>query len=157
MNLEISIENDQWNKYDLSAIAETCASSVFSHLHLNNENVEICFLFTDDETIQDLNFRYRNKNVPTNVLSFPADSIKQRVDTRPIILGSVAISFETTSRESCEQNKPFEHHLYHLIVHSLLHLLEYDHIDDESAEIMETLEIEILRGLNIPDPYKQKE
>lgn len=71
----------------------------------------------------------------------------------PVLLGDVILAFQTVEREATEQGKPLASHLTHLVAHGVLHLLGYDHIDDDEAEIMERLETEILSGLGIPDPY----
>ncbi|GHU12866.1 endoribonuclease YbeY [Alphaproteobacteria bacterium] len=166
MNLEISVECDGWSRCDVKSITGRCVSAVFSELKLNHYNVEICFLFTDDEELQILNNTYRGINKPTNVLSFPADSIDNASEDYCIddendgkhcsnwcVLGSIAMAYETIDRESTEQEKSFDDHLMHLVVHGVLHLLGYDHSDSSDAGQMETLEVEILSGLNVANPY----
>ncbi|MDR2681752.1 MAG: rRNA maturation RNase YbeY [Holosporaceae bacterium] len=174
MNLEISVEYDPWSRCDVKSIADECVSAVFSELKLNHYNVEICFLFTDDEELQILNKTYRGVDNPTNVLAFPADSIDniegdhqeeshqeyQEYDEDSAtcccnlcILGSVALAYETIEREAREQKKIFDDHLRHLVVHAVLHLLGYDHIGSSDAEQMENLEIKILSHLSIANLY----
>jgi probable rRNA maturation factor len=88
------------------------------------------------------------------VLSFPALQPTGDVpDDMPRMLGDIAIAYETTRREADEEAKPFEHHLSHLAVHGFLHLIGYDHENDDDAEAMEALERDILAQLSIPDPY----
>lgn len=123
---------------------------------------EINILLTDDETIQKLNKSYRNIDKPTNVLSFPSlereeisDFIKGDKSQTPIILGDVALAFQTIQAESLKQKKSFDHHLVHLVVHGILHLLGFDHEKDDDAEVMESLEIEILSSFMIPNPYQE--
>lgn len=110
------------------------------------EYCEVSIVLTDDHHIQQLNSDYRDKDKPTNVLSFPQDE-----DT---MLGDIIIALETIQREAEEQNKSFDNHLKHMLVHSVLHLLGYDHMTPEEAKEMETLEIEILAALNIKNPYE---
>ena len=123
-------------------------------------SLELSFLFTDDSHIQDLNRNFRGKDSPTNVLSFPdtAISLGNLEDARrfgdPLLVGDVALALQTITREADEQKKSFSHHLTHLIVHGILHLAGYDHLDDEEAEEMESLEIEILAKMSIDNPYK---
>ena len=74
----------------------------------------------------------------------------------PIILGDIALAFETIQKESLGQKKLFEHHLLHLTVHGILHLLGFDHKQDEDALVMESLEIKILSSLMIPNPYEER-
>lgn len=124
---------------------------------------EISVLLTDDATIQELNRTYRGYDKPTNVLAFPSLEpqaisdlgIPQNIQG-PLILGDVALAFETIQRESLSQKKPFEHHLAHLTVHGILHLLGFDHNQDNEALTMESLEIKILSSLMIPNPYQEQ-
>jgi probable rRNA maturation factor len=105
-------------------------------------------LLTDDETVRDLNARFRDKDKPTNVLSFPAPRNPQGH------LGDIALAYGTCAREAEEQGKPLAHHLQHLVAHGVLHLLGYDHMSDDEAEAMEGLERVVLAGLGVPDPYQ---
>ncbi|MDR2268306.1 MAG: rRNA maturation RNase YbeY [Holosporaceae bacterium] len=163
MNLDVCVEYDPWSRSDVKAITDECVMAVFAELKLNHYNVEICFLFTDDKELHVLNKTYCGIDNPTNVLSFPADSLAD-IPTddeyddndcycNSCILGSVAMAYETIERESVEQGKAFEEHLKHMIVHSVLHLLGYDHSNPPQAERMEQLEIKILGDLNIANPY----
>lgn len=99
---------------------------------------------------QALNRDYRGKNKPTNVLSFPAE-LPPGINLP--LLGDLAICAEVVAQEATAQNKPLTNHWAHLVVHGVLHLLGYDHIDDHDAERMEVREVTILDGLGIPDPY----
>ncbi|MBQ7673989.1 MAG: rRNA maturation RNase YbeY [Alphaproteobacteria bacterium] len=166
MNLEISIEYEPWNKSNIRSIVNNCVNAVFSELNINHYNVEICFLFTNDEEVRVLNRTYRGIDKPTNVLSFPADNIDDiesdcgdvcGCDTfgcNTCVLGSVALAYETLEREIVDTSVSFDDHLRHLVVHSVLHLLGYDHIGETEAEQMESLEIKILKSLNVADPYQ---
>ena len=119
------------------------------------DNVEISLVFADDAVIQDLNKGYRDKDRPTNVLSFPQIDWDEPDMPFPMVhLGDEIFAFETIELESEEQEKSFVDHTTHLIVHGLLHLCGYDHIKKDEAEIMEALEIEILEGLGINNPYQ---
>ena len=117
-------------------------------------NAELAVMLTDDGGIRTLNSNWRGVDKPTNVLSFPAlQPTGELPDDMPRMLGDIAIAYETTRREAGEEDKPFENHLSHLAVHGFLHLIGYDHEDDDDAEAMEALEREILAQLGIPDPY----
>ncbi len=128
---------------------------------------EVTVVLTDDPAIQKLNRDWRNKNRPTNVLSFPTiihlaePRLEWTVPTpnavpRPLLLGDIFIAYETTKREALAGRKPFAHHLAHLAVHGYLHLVGYDHQSDRDAETMEAMETTILARLNVPDPYARE-
>jgi probable rRNA maturation factor len=102
-----------------------------------------------------LNRRWRGTDAPTNVLAFPAaDPTVATPLGAPLLLGDVVLAFETTHREAAEQEKPLAAHLRHLVVHGVLHLLGYDHVDDADATTMEEREIAILAELGVPNPYR---
>ena len=115
-----------------------------------NIDGEICIKIIDEAESQDLNHTYRGKDQPTNVLSFPAD-LPDFVESD--YLGDLAICAAIVISEATEQNKPINAHWAHMSIHGILHLLGYDHIEDEEAEEMEALEVEILGGMGIADPY----
>ena len=108
----------------------------------------IAIVLTDDSAIQALNRQWRDRDEPTNVLSFPA----RAGPAAESHLGDIVIAFQTVKREAEAEHKPFAHHLAHLAVHGYLHLLGYDHDSDRKAEAMEQFEARILRRLGIPDP-----
>ncbi|MDV3252438.1 rRNA maturation RNase YbeY [Devosia sp. BK] len=111
---------------------------------------EISVLLTDDEEQRDLNAQYRGKDSSTNVLSFP-----QIEPFGPVfgILGDITLARETLIREAEEQGTSLEDHFTHLVVHGFLHILGYDHLEEDEALKMEGLETQILAGLGIADPY----
>jgi probable rRNA maturation factor len=116
---------------------------------------EVSVLMCDDAVIAALNARWRDRDEPTNVLSFPAPP---GGDTdAPAHLGDIAIACETVVREAREQGLSVAQHLAHLAVHGFLHLLGYDHGTDGEAERMERLERDILASLGIPDPYAARD
>lgn len=120
--------------------------------------IELSVFFCNDSEIQNLNLQFRGKNCSTNVLSFPqfepfSKALAMTADKEPIYIGDIAASAATINAESIEQGKPFSHHLNHMIVHSILHLMGFDHIDDSDAMEMENIEISILQGFGIANPY----
>lgn len=117
--------------------------------------VELSIVLADDETVRGLNRDWRGKDQPTNVLSFAAldDEDAPIVEGAPLLLGDVILAFETCAAEAAEQDKPLADHFSHLVVHGVLHLLGYDHMDDDEAEEMESLETTLLAALGVPDPY----
>ncbi|ETO91671.1 MAG: putative metalloprotease [Candidatus Xenolissoclinum pacificiensis L6] len=119
-------------------------------LNLLNHKYPISLFLTDDPTIQSVNFQYRNKNSPTNVLSF---SYLEENDLSYVeiqnLSGEIILSFDTLKRESHEYNIPFDHHATHMLVHGILHILGYDHTNLAEQQLMEKKELEILSYLNI--------
>lgn len=113
----------------------------------------LSILLTDDAEMRKLNAGWRAKDKPTNVLSFPAESAIDPAKP-PAYLGDIALGLATCKREAREQKKVFADHVAHLTVHGVLHLLGYDHMDDDQAEAMEPLETAILATMGIADPYK---
>ena len=114
---------------------------------LKSRHVNLTFITKNE--IKELNSKFLNKNQPTNVLSFP--STGSDFDER--LLGDIAICPEIISNEADDQNKDRQNHLFHIILHSLLHLVGYDHQEDSSAEKMESIEIEALKKIGIANPY----
>ena len=141
MIIDISRQSELWDVTDdFVGQAVNAALSGFEV-----EETELSVVLADDAFVQNLNRDYRDKDKPTNVLSFPQDTP---------MLGDVVLAYETVKREAEEQDKGFEDHLAHLLVHGVLHLLGYDHEDDKQAEEMEALEVEILSRLSIKNPYE---
>ena len=120
-----------------------------SDLINNNKKNSVSLSFAGDKKIIELNNLYRQKKMPTNVLSFP--SLTERKNE--IFLGDIIFSAETIFREAKRDKKSFHDHLIHLFIHSVLHLLGYDHQTQDKAKIMERLEIKILETLKINNPY----
>lgn len=113
---------------------------------------ELSLALTDDAEVQVLNKAYRGKDGPTNVLSFPGDSLPQTAG-QPYQLGDVVLAQGVCAREATAQGKSLADHLGHLVVHGVLHLLGQDHESEAEATRMEALEVRILAGLGIADPY----
>jgi len=113
---------------------------------------ELSVRLVDEVESQTLNCDYRQKNKPTNVLSFSAD-LPEFVDVP--LLGDLIICAPVVAREAIEQHKKNDDHWAHMIIHGTLHLLGYDHIDENDATIMETIETEVLETLGIACPYAE--
>ena len=117
------------------------------------EEPELTVRIVDEEESQQLNFEYREKDKPTNVLSFPFDAPPHV----PIpLLGDLVVCKQVVANEAVEQKKTSEAHWAHMIVHGCLHLLGFDHIEDEEAEEMEGIERVVLAELGFEDPYKDE-
>tara|TARA_B100000925_G_scaffold241008_1_gene190230 strand:- start:127 stop:576 length:450 start_codon:yes stop_codon:yes gene_type:complete len=124
------------------------------NLICNEESLDKCSInlkLVDNEEITELNKIYRNKNKPTNVLSFTNEDISK---SRTNELGDIAISFEFVEQESKEQNKKFNDHVIHMFIHGIYHILGFDHENDSMADAMEEKEILLLEKLQIKNPYK---
>jgi len=117
------------------------------------EDSEIVIRIVDEQEMILFNEQYRGKNGSTNVLSFPFEA-PDGVDSD--LLGDLLVCAPVVEKESKQQEKLLEHHWAHMIVHGVLHLIGYDHINDAEAEEMEALEIKILRSIKIDDPYEEK-
>lgn len=121
---------------------------------LVGRDIEAAIVLANDDLIQVLNREYREKDKPTNVLSFAGlDSDMPVPEDGPYPLGDIILSYQTIAREAKEQDKFFKDHFLHMIVHGTLHLLGYDHEDEDEATIMESMEIRILEKMNIQNPY----
>lgn len=157
LSLDILQEAGDWSGLpDRDALAQAAAEALAAAPAFRARiPAEACLALSDDASVQDLNARFRGKDTPTNVLSFPAPPAPDGFaeDAAPQPLGDIVLAEETLAREARELGLPLAHHFQHLVVHGLLHLLGYDHETDAEAEAMEGLEIEILSRLGIPNPY----
>ncbi|ATP52244.1 rRNA maturation RNase YbeY [Pseudomonas kermanshahensis] len=124
-------------------------------LRQRSADSEMTIRLVDEAEGRELNHTYRHKDYATNVLSFPADVPDDLLDIP--LLGDLVICVAVVEREAAEQGKTLEAHWAHLVIHGCLHLLGYDHIDDDEAEEMEALERELLAELGHPDPYADDE
>jgi probable rRNA maturation factor len=115
------------------------------------EDAEVSVYIVDEDEGKELNAQYRGKDYPTNVLSFPAD-IAEEVGVP--LLGDLVVCAPVVEREAQEQGKTLHAHWAHMLIHGTLHLLGYDHIEDDEADAMETLETQIVTGLGYPAPYQ---
>jgi len=153
--VDMTVEAGHWPPEDeLAAVISRATDATIGELGMvAPQRCELGVLFTDDAHIAALNAEWRGQDKPTNVLSFPSGMPSAAGDLPPL-LGDIVLAAETINAEAALDGKPFEHHLTHLIVHGLLHLLDYDHEDEEEAEEMEALERQVLARLAIPDPYR---
>ncbi|MBN6711479.1 rRNA maturation RNase YbeY [Haemophilus haemoglobinophilus] len=119
-------------------------------IRAENLEPEMTVRIVDEEESHHLNLTYRGKDKPTNVLSFPFECPDE---VELALLGDLVICRQVVEREAEEQEKPLMAHWAHMIVHGSLHLLGYDHIEDDEAEEMESLETDIMLGLGFADPY----
>lgn len=161
--IEIAEDNNEWDSYkeiNPKLFEEILGEVIKNYPNFSQvQNIELSILLSNDKRIKKLNQEFRNENSATNVLSFPDLDIdfKQILEFKPdldyIYLGDIAFAFETIYKEAKKRNIPFLNHFKHLLVHSILHLFGYDHIKDDEAEIMQGIEVKILKRLSIPSPY----
>ena len=156
---EVLVVAECWQtEPDAEAVIHRAINTAVEFADADVGEAELAVMLTDDSGIRTLNSNWRGIDKPTNVLSFPAlQPTAGAPADAPRMLGDIAIAYETTRKEADDEEKPFDHHLSHLAVHGFLHLIGYDHENDDDAEAMESLEREILAQLGIPDPYADRE
>jgi len=147
---EISIQR----AFKASAVPSSKKLKSWAAAALQNKisSAELTIRIVDKSEIQELNSRYRNKDYPTNVLSFPLEIPVEVQDAHPLI-GDIVICAEIIKEEAKKQKKTEEAHWAHMVIHGALHLLGYDHQQNDEAEKMETEEIRILQSLGFANPY----
>lgn len=145
LDLQIAVEDEQGlpSQADFTAWLEAAVTPF-------QPQAEVTIRIVDSEESQQLNRDYRGKDKPTNVLSFPFEAPPgMELD----LLGDLVICRQVVEQEATEQDKTLQAHWAHMVVHGSLHLLGYDHIEDEEAEEMESLETEIMQNMGFEDPY----
>ncbi|QDX26699.1 rRNA maturation RNase YbeY [Sphingomonas suaedae] len=152
-----------WDALGARAAGAAVGQTPFGYLATVDAAIEIAVRLTDDTEVHQLNAQYRQKDKPTNVLSFPMiepdliESMTQNSDDGEVLLGDIILAHGVCEREAEEKDISVEQHATHLIVHGVLHLLGYDHQGDSEAEAMESMERAALATLGIPDPYLVRE
>ena len=146
--IEVEVEDQAWASTlpDAVALVERAAAAA-----LGTIEGDVVVLLTDDAAVHDLNTRFRDRDQPTNVLSFPA------AESAAPHLGDLVLAFGVCAAEAGAQGKTLADHLTHLTVHGVLHLLGRDHVDEAEAEAMEAEERTLLASLGVADPYRPHE
>jgi len=163
--LEIAIEADEewdssssWNELARGAAEAAIAESAFPQLATSERPVEISVRLSSDEDVRALNAKWRGKDKPTNVLSFPmldrSHLFVANVAEPELLLGDIVVARGVCEAEAAEKGVSLEEHATHLLVHGMLHLLGYDHHDDAEAADMEAREVRALHRLGIANPYE---
>ena len=165
MKIEVLIEDRRWQQAELERLSVKALQAVLAHFNLWAAQFEVDILACDDARIAQLNGDFRETAKETNVLSWPSQeraALEDGADPNPIdqvaddlSLGDIALSYSTCRSEADAAGLAFSDHILHLLVHSMLHLLGYDHKRDLDATLMEGLEIEILGKLGVNNPYKE--
>jgi probable rRNA maturation factor len=158
VELDIEIENP-WPAGEWEALSARAARALAEVApELANPRLSASLLFTSDAEVHALNREWRERDKPTNVLSFPMlerdELVALASDGPPVMLGDIALACETCAREAGDKGVPLEHHAAHLVVHGLLHLAGHDHeLGEREAEAMEALEVKALALIGVADPY----
>jgi probable rRNA maturation factor len=155
--IQVTVDAPIWRQA-VTNLDQICATAVLAAIRgsgaLLQGSAEVSILLTDDARIQELNRDWRGKDKPTNVLSFPALTPGEVPPSdMPFLLGDIVLAYGTVAGEAEAEGKPIADHLRHLLVHGVLHLLGHDHEAEDEAERMEALEVRVLEGLGVPDPY----
>lgn len=169
INIDVVTKSKKWLaiKNVEKFVEKTCQelillSEIKSFLKKKSNCLELSVSLVSNAQIKKINQEFRNKNTPTNVLSFPfldeklirKNGFENVTKSMPqLFLGDVVVAYEITAKEALLAKKDFHHHLTHLLLHSILHLIGYDHEKTKDAEIMEKIEIKILQKLKINNPY----
>ncbi|CAN5119622.1 rRNA maturation RNase YbeY [soil metagenome] len=151
--IEVVIESDDWTEAlrDAEAVVGRAAAAAQGSVP-----GDLVILLTDNGAVQLLNAEFRDRDKPTNVLSFPGGDmppIPGEGPGAPIHLGDIVLAFGVCRDEAAEQGKSLANHLTHLVVHGVLHVLGRDHEDEDDAETMEAEERTLLASLGVADPY----
>ncbi|MFA7428895.1 MAG: rRNA maturation RNase YbeY [Rhodospirillaceae bacterium] len=157
VDVDIAVEDDRWRAAlpGLDELVTVAVNAALAGAEEDEGPLEVSVVLTSDAAVQALNREWRGKDAPTNVLSFAVRESGAPPPPAgvPETLGDVIVAFETTADEATEAGTDLKAHVCHLLVHGVLHLVGYDHLDDSDAEDMEGLETEVLAGLGIDDPY----
>lgn len=169
MMLEIALDADEewdsssgpqiaWDKLVRQAAEAAIAESAFPQLVKSPRAVELSVRLTSDGEVRSLNAQWRGKDKATNVLSFPMldrhDLEQANVAGPELLLGDIIVARKVCEAEAADKGLPLEQHAAHLLVHGTLHLLGYDHHEEDEAADMEAREVRALERLGIPNPYE---
>lgn len=154
--VNVEIADPAWNSLlkNAPALARRAVKAAEAQLQENVPDGELNIALAGDEEVAALNTQWRGKPKPTNVLSFPSGHGIVVPPGEPRPLGDIILASGVVSGEADEQRKPLAEHFTHLVVHGFLHIMGYDHLNDEEADEMESLEAEILAKLGIANPYE---
>jgi probable rRNA maturation factor len=153
--VELEIRAGDWGGAEWPGLAERALACALCAVGTTVQpGAEVSVILTDDAEIRSLNRDWRQQDKATNVLSFPL-ATPARLSSAPM-LGDIVLAAGTVASEAAAENKSFENHATHLMIHGFLHLLGHDHMDDDDAARMEALEVAILATLGIANPYGEE-
>lgn len=150
--IEVEVEDPAWTDALPDAVARVERAAVAA---LGTVEGDVVVLLTDDAAVQEINARFRDRDQPTNVLSFPAADMT--IPGHAPHLGDLMLAHGVCAAEAAAQGKTLADHLTHLTIHGVLHLLGRDHVDEAEAEAMEAEERTLLASLGVADPYRPHE
>lgn len=153
MTYKINVQNALKEKITISNKSLINLAKLTLGPHVKNAELTIRLVDTDE--IKELNTTYRKQNKPTNVLAFPSN-LPPNIKLKHHLLGDIIISPEIVGKESIELNKSFEEHMALIVIHGVLHLLGFDHIEDNDTQKMQSIEIAILNKLGYKNPYPEE-
>ena len=162
--IEVAVLHEEgWPKEDWELLAQRAVVAAITHspyaaFATDEALYEVAVKLTSDEEVHGLNRAYRDKDKPTNVLSFPMvqhDLLEAtgNTDDGEVLLGDIVLAEGVCAQEAADKGISVADHATHLIIHGTFHLLGYDHMEDAEAEAMEALETQSLLSLGISDPY----
>ena len=157
--IDITVQDPRWSSAlpNLETLTQraidACVDMLIAEARTHQVFDELSLAFLNDESIRALNKQYRERDKPTNVLSFPGTVI----DGRSPLLGDVVLGYETVTKEASGRGLDLADHVTHLMVHGFYHLHGFDHQNDEEARVMEGLEVRTLEVLGISNPYVKDE
>ena len=168
MKINVIFKDERWVKIPLEEIAKGALKLISDRFSVKDNNFEVSLLASNDAEIKELNKKFRGNDSSTNIISwpeletqprepghFPVQMDKLKSDSKgAIFLGNLAISFERCSTEAEEKNIFFADHMLHLLLHGYLHLIGFDHQNELDATLMEDIEIGLLSGAGIKNPYE---
>jgi len=161
LDLAVAVEHPAWDEAlpGVEVMIDPWVRLALAAADLPAGPVELSVVLADDSLVQQLNRDWRGKDAPTNVLSFAAldDEDAPIVEGAPLLLGDVVLAFETVVAEAKADGIALADHLAHLVIHGVLHLVGFDHEEEEEALEMESLETRLLAGLGIADPHRSAE
>ncbi len=153
--VEVQIASDTGDLPDEEQLRNWVLSALQAVDSSAGKDFELSVRLVDEDEARQLNSRYRNKDKATNVLSFPFEDFDGLPEDMVRPLGDIVVCAPVVAQEASQQKKALLDHWAHMVIHGTLHLLGYDHQDEAKADTMETLEIDILRGFGIENPYRE--
>ena len=157
LTFDVVTQSGDWQAFEpIASHLQNISNGLVGHLRLPAADCQVCLALCSDDAIQAMNAQYRGKDYATNVLSFPTSGSLPS-DGGELFLGDLAIADQVLHSEAAAMNISPAAHFTHIVLHGVLHLLGFDHIEDHEALEMEALEAEILAELGIADPYAEAE